>query len=492
MKLDIKKMLQERAEYLFTGNEDILSQIVQEDNSDVIYFISCQRYIKKVSQTKNYYVSALFDLADFINCTAIRFYLIKLTKVKPLSVKTSVYHKRISQVKKSTKWEMIDNFPVDYNNYINAIEKWENDGSNPADTADYSFNLVNFEDFDAETLNPCYYTKSLQEVKKNLSKEKLIELDKIANILSPRIIKDEKGKVLTARYFKYPINYADISIKNKSDIELKKGDIVVTSIGDFTSYLIREKPKEKIYANRTDYVIRLFNSNYAPEYIQMYLSSDIYKNLIELKYSGGIVQKCTKRELARTKIIVPKRDRDYYKELFNYQLSPSEYKKNCHNILFNGSELKDFETIFSIEQIHKASCNYNEQIQEIFNNDLDEVQACFKAKAYKATLIMCGAILEAFLLDWLDELEPKENWPQKETIYDKCKGKDVPVGLDVYIKAIKRIKKPMWMKDADKAFEIKNQRNLVHTKLCLKDDINIDKGLCEKVIKYLAEVIRTR
>lgn len=36
------------------------------------------------------------------------------------------------------------------------------------------------------------------------------------------------------------------------------------------------------------------------------------------------------------------------------------------------------------------------------------------------------------------------------------------------------MKKPAWMEEATKAFEIKNKRNQIHAKLCLKENV-IDK-----------------
>ena len=42
------------------------------------------------------------------------------------------------------------------------------------------------------------------------------------------------------------------------------------------------------------------------------------------------------------------------------------------------------------------------------------------------------------------------------------------------------------------ANSIKDKRNLVHAKLCLKDDIQINDETCKEVISYLEEIIRTR
>ena len=64
--------------------------------------------------------------------------------------------------------------------------------------------------------------------------------------------------------------------------------------------------------------------------------------------------------------------------------------------------------------------------------------------------------------------------------------------LVTYIKTIEELEMPNWMDPADRANKIRNHRNLVHVKLCLKDDAKINKSLCEEVIQDLKVIIDTR
>ena len=45
---------------------------------------------------------------------------------------------------------------------------------------------------------------------------------------------------------------------------------------------------------------------------------------------------------------------------------------------------------------------------------------------------------------------------------------------------------------ADDAHKIRRKRNLVHAKLCLKEEEDINEELCKKVIDYLKHVLKTR
>ena len=142
------------------------------------------------------------------------------------------------------------------------------------------------------------------------------------------------------------------------------------------------------------------------------------------------------------------------------------------------------------ELITKALRCRNQRAHEIIVSDIEEIKKCFEAKAFKATLIMAGSVLEAFLIDWLSELKKKDYFLTKYLIED-VRGKR-PANLADYINIIDDIKKPDWMKEAEKAHEIREQRNKVHAKLCLNDEEKIDAKLCEKVIKCLSQIIKTR
>ncbi len=131
-----------------------------------------------------------------------------------------------------------------------------------------------------------------------------------------------------------------------------------------------------------------------------------------------------------------------------------------------------------------------------FEQDIKELDACFSVKAYKATLILAGSILEAFLLDWLSEKDGKNYFEQPYKVAVKYKNGKVHMmkmeQLSVYIDQIKEIERPDWMDSSEKAHFIRKSRNSVHAKVCLKEEIDINEETCSKVISYLTEIINSR
>ena len=56
----------------------------------------------------------------------------------------------------------------------------------------------------------------------------------------------------------------------------------------------------------------------------------------------------------------------------------------------------------------------------------------------------------------------------------------------------KIIKRPSWMREADKAHTIRKKRNVVHAKLCMSQTMQINADTCKMVIEYLMDIISTR
>ncbi len=119
----------------------------------------------------------------------------------------------------------------------------------------------------------------------------------------------------------------------------------------------------------------------------------------------------------------------------------------------------------------------HEKLSNILTDDLKELDICYTAKAYKATLILAGAILEALLLDWLSEIDGKDYFDEPYKIV--CKDNDgkqyVRKGdLYAYIEHIEEITHPEWMEASEKAHFIRENRNTVHAQIHLKKEYSIN------------------
>ena len=186
-------------------------------------------------------------------------------------------------------------------------------------------------------------------------------------------------------------------------------------------------------------------------------------------------------------------------EINNINTSKEDYYAQKKELLKRYNHLISIsrnQTSKEILAIRNYFAHENIRYENIIIEDFKELNICFSNKAYKATLILAGSLLEAFLLDWLSEIDGKDYFKTPYMIEVKDKNGDIKLKesdlLNTYIEAIKEIKKPDWMESSKNAHFIRKQRNLVHAKLCLKSDKKIDEDICKKVISYLHEIINTR
>ena len=61
----------------------------------------------------------------------------------------------------------------------------------------------------------------------------------------------------------------------------------------------------------------------------------------------------------------------------------------------------DLRDILDNEIVENVIRNNNAVIKEKISRDVAEINICFNYGAYKASVVMCGSVLEAVLLDWL-------------------------------------------------------------------------------------------
>lgn len=149
------------------------------------------------------------------------------------------------------------------------------------------------------------------------------------------------------------------------------------------------------------------------------------------------------------------------------------------------------ESILDREIASRITAYVEEQLRTFLSSDIDELNACFSAGAYKAAIILAGSILEAVLIDWLSEIDHVNYFEQQYYVRDHRTGRDKRADLFDYINEIEYIEQPRWDKEADMAHKIRKKRNLVHAKLCVSEGV-VGEQSARMVIDYLEQVLKTR
>ena len=86
----------------------------------------------------------------------------------------------------------------------------------------------------------------------------------------------------------------------------------------------------------------------------------------------------------------------------------------------------------------KKSKFFDNNARQIILRDLTELRLCIKSRAYKAAIIMAGSILEAFLIDWLCEIDGKDYFSEDYIVIDKKYNHPRRADLKDYINEIQK------------------------------------------------------
>lgn len=505
--------------------KDLMLEEAAKCDKDIITFIIRENgfndnnrkdFDNILSIKKRYQLKGMFELGDVLPDSGSKFVLYVYTKEKPVSFTIGVYLDKVLKThrhyKEKIEWKRI--YSLSYYRYLQTIEKWMEFGLTE-DTDYYSFNTIDISELSEEILIPKRYTKRVLKINKIIKNEKTIVLEEVADIIRPMPIRESDNKVgyFTIDRWKYPIDISDLKEGVMTDTPIQKNDILFVNFSRI--FLVDAEINEEIHINPNYYIIR--PKYISPYYLFLYLQSETAQTILQSLAMGEAMNRVRKADMNRLPIIKPfQNSQEYYYRFrlkFYKPQDISDFNRFDRIITYydkfkeRGVEEK-VEDILEDELVQGIRLCKKEIMSEFLDADIKELNTCFRGKAYKATLIMAGSIMEAILIDWLSEIKGVNYFDENETYIVKKPKRDKnnnvmkdgqgdtiyyekKADLIDYINEIHNLAKPEWMK-ADEAHEIRKKRNLVHAKLCMSESIDINEQTCRKVIQYLKEIIETR
>ncbi|HAV90691.1 MAG TPA: hypothetical protein DCW44_05410 [Eubacterium sp.] len=448
------------------------------DNKNIIYLFD------------SYKLKGMFELKNPYSNTYAEFFVYVFSKKWNKDILYSLYNDSIKGRRSNNRnsLDMWEEYPEDYFDYIEKIEDFVLTGKCPEDTKTQEFGFITQKERKYNEWNPRRYNKKARIIRDNLLNEKTVELAEMAEIIRPR---QNREKIHTYNYLsisalQYPLNYDKLREGIMTDTPIKKGDIIYCTNGNI--YLVYDELQKEIHISPNCFIIRPINI--CSEYLYLYLKSETASVILDSLIPGNIIKRVRFQDLKTFPIIIPEKKDDYYLKVFlsqEYGVYDIEQLNDVIKQLSNDNKNETIEDILDVELLENMKTYKSDLIEKILEEDLRELNICFRNKAYKATLILSGSILEAILIDWLSE-EHKKNYFEEDYIseIDGERG-----SLYIYIRDLKELKHPKWMEEAKKADSIRKNRNKVHAKLCLGSNV-INENLCREVVGYLEDVLKTR
>lgn len=507
MFFDVFSILKERCNYPIATNLTVDGFIDNEvkHSPEKCFFICPEnifvKYCHKNNLLDTYYVTAIFDLSTvFVPYISVKMSIYVLSKKESKVLKTGIYRGRVSfdrfNIKDARSTPFIklpDKFCDEFIQYCGLINEWINKGgTTPTDTDFYEFNAVDRLVFDNSKPFAHRYTKQVFKVIEQLKAEETVRLDELAEIIIPRSKENEKGLTLTVKSLKYPFDDKQLSIGAKTDAIVRKGDIVYQNSANIF-YLITEDLKN-VYVNRLMHIIRP-KAGVSPEYLFVYLNSETSKIITNALSTGAAIKRVSAKDIASLPVIPQPKNTEEYRHIFNtLYFAEDESISELTKLITGLNNLNNsLEGTLLTEQIQKLKLIRDPKVRAIILDDVKELKTCYENGAYKASLILAGSILEAFMIDWLGSIDDKDYFTEEYIVPDRRdRTKTKRAELIDYIDAVAEIKKPAWMEEQSKAHHIRDKRNMVHAKLCMKRNKQINQETCKQVIDYLIEIISTR
>lgn len=501
-------------------SREVIVPIILTENELTRYHGENKEYV--IALRENNRLKGMFDLGVVLPSTNVNLILYVFTKDRVDCFTVGEFHGSVikRRIKSDHKFDWNTIYTDEFYSYLHKIEEWIDSGNIVSD--EYAkFNTLNNDMFE-DVFAPKRYSENVYRVKSALEKERTIALSEVADIIRPRpdSDRDKRSMHLTASEWRYPIDYSKLREGVLTNTPVQKNDILFMNFDQI--YLVDEEPQQEIHISPNFYIIR--PKSISPQYLLMYLQSETAKIIMQSLSMGNVLSRIRMADMLNIPVIMPSLSEMEYIQTFRLKYYKpkdiADYSRAnrlmAYMLRLQGKEKsteKNDKPSDSVENILEEEWSQNirvcktEVMQEFLESDINELNTCFRGKAYKATLILAGSILEAILIDWLTEIkgtnffdEPyiirKEQWDKRNNCVKRDRYGNImyynkEAGLADYIDEIKELARPAWMKSRE-AHEIRKKRNLVHAKLCMNDSTEINEQTCREVIQYLKEVIETR
>lgn len=447
---------------------------------------------------QKYNLKELFEISNcFLGAWQEPYMFMHITKAPAPLIKIATYEKPAHLYRDDIydpdcgKLRVCDRYLPAFLQYLDSLDAWRKTGQKPEDVKyEQTFRLISSSEFNPEVIYTRFYLDYNEETRKVLSGEQLVPLSELAEVIPSYFKSDVEIKEVRAldgnRRPQYPyIPELDTIKYLPSSVILRKGDIVAKRDRFF---LVDKDASFDVYAPPGTEVIRA-NKDVSPEYLYLYLRSKIaWRIRSVLTIPAGEHIHASSRSLDEFPIVLPKEDDSVYQNQFARIASPDE---KVYQSLLSPKGSASVNDILQAEIIDSIRLNNEALLRSHIEKDMQELNRCYEAKAYKSAIMLAGSILETFLIDWISEINGL-NYFEEDLIVTKKDGTTGRADLGDYIYYLYDYFKPKWNSVSKQAHQIRNKRNLVHVKLYLKRSEEITDDLCLEIINDLKDIIESR
>ncbi|WP_420935479.1 DUF4145 domain-containing protein [Alteromonas sp. A081] len=340
-------------------------------------------------------------------------------------------------------------------------------------------------ELDMSRLQVAFYHPNNQIDIHRYKKAKFEALEKLADVKMVNSVK--RGNLVHGQVFKWPLlgigklpynpNELPITEGDATNQVLAEGDIIVTP--NFSKVFLVTEELNGVYAPAHSYNIRLrANAAVSAQYLCLYLQSEFAKKYSLKMAVGSVIPRIALKDFRQLPILLPDDDTLVKSdELYQRLQTPDTDLEKINNLIAGSKDQGRLQDSFLLEGLEKLRISKRSIIEKLIKDDLKELKVCIDKGLYKSSMVICGSILEAIILDWLSETE-------KHDYYEDVLG----ISLSEAIKSLKKLGE-LDYEAANAAHNIRTLRNLIHPRNYLQNQGKVTKRECKKLLEQLRIII---
>lgn len=258
---------------------------------------------------------------------------------------------------------------------------------------------------------------------------------------------------------------------------LAEGDIIITP--NCSKVYLVNADLAGVFAPAHNYLIRLnANTTLSAQYLCLYLQSESAKKYSLKMTVGSVMPRLNLKDFKQLPILLP--DDDILAksdELYRRLQAPETDIDKINRLILGVKDKGRLQDSFLLEELDKLRISKRVVIDKLIKDDLKELKVCIDKGLYKSSMVICGSILEAIMLDWLSETEKHDYYRD-----------DAEISLSKAITLLKRLGE-LDYDSANAAHNIREMRNLIHPRNYFQNQGKVTKRECMKLLEQLKSVI---
>ena len=537
MKIDLKKLIDHARSIGKEKRLEELDQVLEEKPAELAIILNkgstypFQKLRDEKKKVQEYYVTGIYDLGNcekypldvLLNRPQLKgkvlvvsyvLYTLSLNRPKEIKVFSAVKLDELNAQGSGLCYPAVDD-KGNQKEIYQAIEGWINSSKKDGLIAD-CVNKISYSELNPNFMLPLYYTREYVSIRESFEKQKVVRLKDLVefyvgaknesnsrNLGEP--VRLVHGGNCCDDFDAQNVSLTKYPFYSPNPVEIHEGDLLLNTalmesrITQRYCFVVKGPLKEKLYLGEYVLGMRLKSNLVTLEYLYLYFRSDIVRMTLALFKNWG-ERLDMYQTIANIPVVLPKSDVpmgndekqiDTYKKLFEalYGTESEKGEIDRYALVRGMGSREERYDILRDEYRKKVQKLQNDDVSYYIKENKKELNITKDNKAYKASVVLAGSILETFLIDWVSAIEGKDLFKEKYN----SDGTQMRLNEAIdYLASYNSKKLNLTWKEKGLAEKIMKLRNSIHPAVYMRERMDIGPRDCSNVCQWLDEILQSR